>query len=295
LGALYLFYGGEAMPSAHIEGVNANQAYHRLAHEVLRGEEITARGLKTLELSPCEVAIYDPQDRIVESEARALSLRYLVGELCWYFNGSTDLASIAHYSKFWEKASDDGRTLRSSYGYRLFRQTDQLGYARDCLIEDAYSRKAVMVIYDQSDMRKSRDNPCTLSLQFMIRNKRLNLIVTMRSNDVWLGFPYDVAFFTLLQEIMLVMLRSTYPSLVLGTYYHHVGSMHGYATDYEKILRVTEEPLTLTNPIPRLVSTDVCDWFNDLLTFEKSQRGIVLYKEESRRTEFQDWCKQQLR
>lgn len=69
---------------------------------------------------------------------------------------------------------------------------------------------------------------CTLSLHWFIRENKLHLIVSMRSNDVILGFTNDVFQFTMLQEAMMLELRKTYPELGLGNYYHNAGSMHIY-------------------------------------------------------------------
>jgi thymidylate synthase len=48
----------------------------------------------------------------------------------------------------------------------------------------------------------------------------------MRSNDVFLGLPYDVFNFTMLQELMAVEL-----GIELGSYIHFAASLHLYETD----------------------------------------------------------------
>jgi thymidylate synthase len=70
---------------------------------------------------------------------------------------------------------------------------------------------------------ESKDIPCTVMLHFMIRNFKLNLTVYMRSNDAWLGLPYDLFNFTQIQCQVAVKLG--YPP---GNYYHIAGSMHVY-------------------------------------------------------------------
>ena len=54
----------------------------------------------------------------------------------------------------------------------------------------------------------------------------------MRSNDLWLGFPYDVFQFTCLQVRMAMEL-----GLDIGTYTHIAGSLHLYARDFEKAIK----------------------------------------------------------
>ncbi len=47
-----------------------------------------------------------------------------------------------------------------------------------------------------------KEIPCTTTLQFFVRNERLDMVTTMRSNDAYLGLPHDVFCFTMLQEII---------------------------------------------------------------------------------------------
>ena len=69
----------------------------------------------------------------------------------------------------------------------------------------------------------TKDLPCTISLQYLIREGALHCIVYMRSNDLWLGFPYDVFCFTAFQTKLAMEL-----GVKLGTYTHIAGSLHLY-------------------------------------------------------------------
>ena len=66
--------------------------------------------------------------------------------------------------------------------------------------------------------------PCTLGYRFLIRQGRLEMHTSMRSQDLWLGFPYDIFATTLLQELMAGWL-----GVEVGEYHHHVDSLHLYA------------------------------------------------------------------
>jgi hypothetical protein len=94
------------------------------------------------------------------------------------------------------------------------------------------TRQAVLSIWhpmDAYEVAKARrkDIPCTLSLQFLVREGRLNLIVTMRSNDIWLGLPYDIFCWTTLQAFIAEEL-----GLGMGWYQHQAGSLHLYEYNY---------------------------------------------------------------
>lgn len=197
--------------------------------------ESNPRGLRTKEMTNVALVLMNPYKRIVTLPSRKLSLRYLAGELSFYLAESDSLPFIAHYSAFWNKISDDGKTVNSAYGKRIFEE--QFRYCLKQLLMDPDTRKAVMVIYDKHDSKTtSKDNPCTMTLQFLVRDNRLNFTVFMRSNDVWLGTPYDIAFFTLVQERMLICLKmhEKFHEVKMGEYTHIVGSFHVYENHWDE-------------------------------------------------------------
>ncbi|MDQ3153581.1 MAG: thymidylate synthase [Actinomycetota bacterium] len=75
----------------------------------------------------------------------------------------------------------------------------------------------------ERDTRGHRDVPCTLGYRFFLCGGRLHMHTTIRSQDLWLGFPYDVFAATLLQELLAGWL-----GIELGEYHHHVDSLHLY-------------------------------------------------------------------
>lgn len=283
----------------YFTGQTASDAYKEVCRALTTAPTVSARGLKTKEVVMAHIELLDPRARIVTQKGRDLDMRYCVGELCYFLAGRTDLASIYHYSKFWAKVSDDGKTVNSAYGYRLFNAKNmhdytQLDYIVEVLIADPSSRKAVMPIYDRQDAHDSRDNPCTMFLQFLIRDNALQCHVFMRSNDVWLGLPYDIAFFTLVQEIVYMKLTRYVSNLTLGHYFHNAISMHAYENNWTGVYDCSTETNMPNHSVPELTLLDVDNWFNDLLTFEKAERGVVHYKKSGHATLFQSWAKLQL-
>jgi thymidylate synthase len=120
---------------------------------------------------------------------------------------------------------EDGGVLWGAYGARVHGLLVDLV----ALLErDPDSRQAVLTIYDSGrDLgRPKRDVPCTLSAQLLLRDRLLDMRITMRSNDLWLGTPYDFTQFAILQASVAQAL-----GVVPGAYHHSVGSLHLYATD----------------------------------------------------------------
>lgn len=169
--------------------------------------------------------INDPTFNIVNSEIRKMPVKYAIGELLWYLSGSNKLSAIERYSKAWTNLSDDGETVNSAYGYRIFEKFgfDQWEHIKDLLRQDPNTRQAVIHIKDAT-YKPTKDLPCTVCLQYFIRDGKLHATTYMRSNDIWLGFPYDVFSFTCLQILLAFEL-----GVEVGTYTHIAGSLHLYS------------------------------------------------------------------
>ena len=89
----------------------------------------------------------------------------------------------------------DGKTIHGGYGPRLFAWNrngtvvHQINNVLALLKRKPSSRRAVIQFFDAADIAKDHiEIPCTCTLQFLIRNRRLHLFASMRSNDAFLGF-----------------------------------------------------------------------------------------------------------
>lgn len=213
---------------------SANDAWMRTMHSLENSNESkeqSPRGLKSKEMLNVSLEIKNPKKRVISNPIRKISLPFAFGELLWYLNGKNDLETMEYYSRMMGKFSDDGKTLNSAYGYRMFGDHPQIGFNQwkevvERLREDRDSRQAIIHLHTPNN-KPTKDEVCTLSLQFLIREDRLDMVVNMRSNDIVWGFTYDVFNFTTFQELMANELQ-----VEVGTYYHNAASMHIYEKDY---------------------------------------------------------------
>nr|WP_231700846.1 thymidylate synthase [Arthrobacter sp. zg-Y750] len=205
----------------------------------------------------------DPRARVSRSQSRERIISGLA-ELLWYLSGSDSAAQIGYYVPYYKKpeVSSDGHVI-GAYGPRLmdFDGINQVHRVIDTLKRNPSSRNAVIQIFDHED---SEQAPCTLALQFVIRNGNLDMLATMRSNDLILGFPHDIFAFTMLQE---VVARSV--DVDLGTYYHSVGSLHLYTRDQEIASRYTGEGWHRKACMPAMPAGDPWVQINALLVLEE--------------------------
>tara|TARA_R110002049_G_scaffold194516_1_gene363411 strand:- start:56 stop:556 length:501 start_codon:yes stop_codon:yes gene_type:complete len=129
----------------------------------------------------------------------------------------------------WERMANDQGFVNSNYGYQWDRE-NQLDNVITMLRRDPDTRQATISIFDGKERNLySQDTPCTYAIQFTVVNNKLNMCVTMRSNDLWYGFCNDQYCFARLQQ--LITEETDYE---LGSYYHFAHNLHLYTKDQDK-------------------------------------------------------------
>jgi len=210
------------------------------------GDESSPRGMRTKELVNVSFTLSDPYRNIVWNRARKINPIFSVAEWLWMLLGRNDVASIAYFNKNIAKFSDDGETFYGAYGPRI---ADQLPQLVQALRKDPDTRQAVMTTW-LPNPAPTKDVPCTVAWQFLLRLGRLHAHVFMRSNDAWLGLPYDVFNFTRIQAYIAGLL-----GVEAGTYTHTVGSLHLYENNWAGAEQALCEPET--NPLGEPVSPEL--------------------------------------
>lgn len=233
---------------------NVNEAYLYQIKQLQSASESEPRGMKIKENLGVTFSIANPRDRITNNTIRQMSLPFAFGEFLWYLRGSNSLDIIEYYSKIYPRFSDDKVTVHGAYGARIFGgELSQWEQVKRVLIKDPDSRQAVISIYQPCDLfSSSLDIPCTCVLQYFIRNGQLNGITYMRSNDIYLGMPYDIFSFTMLQEMLAVELN-----VGLGTYTHMVGSLHIYKKKYQIFDGLAEAKSSMDQSMPSMTKEAV--------------------------------------
>ncbi|ANQ83446.1 hypothetical protein dqs_0369 [Azoarcus olearius] len=241
-------------------------------NELLKAHpSITATRGEFSELIGCCLHLTNPRARLSRSEGKGKIFSAL-GEFLWYMSGDTKLDFIDYYvpNRFQEESEDQVR-VRSGYGDRLFsfRGLNQVANVQALLKAHPGSRRGVIQLFDAADLAEHYPSiPCTCTLQFLVRDGRLHLVVSMRSNDAYIGLPHDVFAFTLLQEILARSLE-----LELGEYKHIAGSLHLYDTNRPAAQRYLSEGWHSTIAMPEMPEGDPWPAIGELQAIESSLRG----------------------
>jgi thymidylate synthase len=258
------------------EAETLDDALLKLYPELLSRESNVAasRGNNT-EILGVLIEIERARARLSRSETRGRLFSSL-GELLWYLSGDNRLDFIERYIKRYRQESEDyGKSVYGGYGPRLLSQrgSNQIENVIALLREHAVSRRAVIQIFNAEDIaNKHTEIPCTTTLQFFVRDECVHLIVNMRSNDAFIGFPHDVFCFTMLQEIVARTLGCE-----LGSYRHFVGSMHLYDTDRAQAKELIDEGFQSRIEMPPMPSGDPWPAIGAVLAAEARIRSGELF------------------
>ena len=170
-----------------------------------------------------------PMPAFIDLAARKVNVPFMFAEAAWIISGSNRLEDIEPYMKVYKNFSDDGVFLRGAYGPKV---VDQLGYVVDSIEKDNDTRQAVINIWRERP-GVSKDIPCTILMQFLLREGVLNCVTTMRSQDIVLGYTYDVFTFSMVARAVQLLLKERGIEVELGVLFVNAGSMHIYERHYE--------------------------------------------------------------
>ena len=205
---------------------NANEAYEYIHDRILQD----GMGFgDTRALFNVGFYITDPKDRKIINRERKWSEEYAEAEWQWYLTGMPNIKMLGEiYGKIpeiWKRMANKEGYVNSNYGYQ-WERNDQLGNVIAMLKANPDTRQATISIYDGKEVNDGtyqHDTPCTYAIQFTIVHNRLDMCVTMRSNDLWYGFCNDQYQFSKLQEMVSKRL-----DIETGVYYHFAHNMHLY-------------------------------------------------------------------
>lgn len=245
----------------NLKADNMDDIYKGICDNIINNSNVVGN---TKELNNFSFELTNLDNNVIN--VRNISKAYLCAELTWYMLARNDVAFINPFAGLWGRISDDGKTSYSAYGDIVFKRHgfNQIDKIIELFAKDPMSRRAVVNFnVPNKNVIETKDEICTIALQFIIRDGKLNCTGIMRSNDIWYGLPYDVVFFTEIQKYIAHRLN-----VQVGTYVHDVISLHCYERNYddmEKIIKTqkTEEisiDIEKLNMYKRLIERTVADF-----------------------------------
>lgn len=141
---------------------------------------------------------------------RRIPLRVFIAEQVWFLTGSRrPEETLREFTKIWDDFTNINGVIPAAYGYRWRRHfgRDQIAQLVTLLERDPSSRQGVVVAWDPaadglSPLHPRKNVPCPYAFTVNILGGALHMHSILRSNDMMLGCPHDVAGFALLQRML---------------------------------------------------------------------------------------------
>ena len=218
---------------------------------------------------------FNLQDGFPAVTTKALAWKGVVSELLWFLEGSdderrlaeirfkknrSDLVDLDKFSTIWtDNADNQGvelgydnsdviKKLGPIYGvqWRDWNGVDQIHELVDGLKTNPFGRRHILSAWNVEMIESMALPPCHVMSQFYVSSDGvLSCQMYQRSADMFLGVPFNIASYALLQSILANIL-----DLEPGDFVHTFGDAHIYKNSINQVKeQLTREPKKL----PRLI------------------------------------------
>ena len=218
---------------------------------------------------------FNLQDGFPAVTTKALAWKGVVSELLWFLEGSdderrlaeirfkknrSDLVDLDKFSTIWtdnadnqgvELGYDNSDTIKKLgpiYGvqWRDWNGVDQIHELVDGLKTNPFGRRHILSAWNVEMIESMALPPCHVMSQFYVSSDGvLSCQMYQRSADMFLGVPFNIASYALLQSILANIL-----DLEPGDFVHTFGDAHIYKNS---INQVKEQLIREPKKLPRLI------------------------------------------
>ncbi len=183
---------------------------------------------------------------------KKLHLRSIIVELLWFLRGDTNIKWLKENNvSIWDEWADENGDLGPVYGkqWRNWESPDgssidQIAQLVQQIKQDPNSRRQLVTAWNPGELKQMKLAPCHCLFQTAVIGGKLHLQLYQRSCDVFLGVPFNIASYALLQ-----MMLAQQCDLELGDFVWTGGDVHIYSNHFEQVkLQLTREP----RPLPKM-------------------------------------------
>ena len=201
-------------------------------------------------------------------------LKGIIHELLWFLSGSTNIKYLVdHDVHIWDEWADEHGELGPVYGSQWSswpgpdgKTIDQISRVVEDLKTNPDSRRHIVSAWNVAEVDEMALPPCHSLFQFYVADGRLSCQLYQRSADIFLGVPFNIASYALLN-----MMIAQVVDLQVGDFVHTLGDAHLYSNHIEQAdKQLLREPRSL--PSIR-INPDV----KDILGFKISDFELLEY------------------
>jgi thymidylate synthase len=198
---------------------------------------------------------FNLQDGFPLVTTKKTHLKSIIHELLWFLNGDTNIEYLKqHNVKIWDEWADENGDLGPVYGkqWRSWQGAngivvDQVKDLINQIKNNPDSRRMIISAWNVADLPQMKLMPCHCLFQFYVapsldgKKGRLSCQLYQRSADVFLGVPFNIASYALLN-----MMVAQVCNLDVGDFVWTGGDTHLYSNHFEQAqLQLTRKPFAL--------------------------------------------------
>jgi len=206
----------------------------RILAENLKNEVFVTdkTGVKTVEILNASFIANEP------AIFGTVNQEYVARELDWYTSMSLNVNDIpGGPPAIWKMVATPEGLINSNYGWCIYSKDNGYQYLNvvNQLKANPDSRRATMIynrpsMHDDYNKDGMSDFMCTNTVQYLVRDGKVNALVYMRSNDAVFGYKNDFAWQKYVLENVCEDL-----DLPIGDIYWNVASLHVYERHFNLI------------------------------------------------------------
>jgi len=233
--------------------VNADYEYlDALEYVLTEGEERTDRtGTGTRSIFGLNLT-FSNHDTFPILTTKRVHFKSVVGELIWMLSGSVNVKELRekYGVTIWDEWEQEDGTIGPGYGEQWRWawgadsegdpiKTDQIQNLIDGIKTDPTSRRHIVNAWNVGQVPEMALPPCHTMFQCYVRTDgTLDLQLYQRSSDMFLGLPFNIAQYALLQRII-AQLTGYMPGKLNIT----IGDAHIYLNHFEQVeVQLNREP-----------------------------------------------------
>lgn len=249
------------------------ESYKALVKRVLERGSIRQNrtGIQTISVFG-ESLVHDMRKGMPILTTKKIHIKSCIHELLWFLSGGTNIKYLNDNGvHIWDPWADANGNLGPIYGRQWTNSgpshVNQVQKAVDLIINDPYSRRIIIDAWNPSDLPNMALPPCHVLYQFYPEpiTKELSLSVYMRSADVFLGVPFDIAEGGLLLSMMAQITGYTPAKLI-----YFFGDTHIYTNH---LVQIHKQLSRTCFELPKLVLNKR----DSIFDYKFEDFGIVAY------------------
>ncbi len=178
---------------------------------------------------------------------KRVHLKSIIHELLWFLSGDTNIRYLQENGvSIWNEWADADGDLGPVYGrqWRDFGGVDQISELLRQISDSPDSRRMIVSAWNPPDVPDMALPPCHTLWQVRVLGGKLHLQLYQRSADMFLGVPFNIASYALVQ-LMLAKVTGLMP----GTFVHTMGDAHIYSNHMDQVrTQLARAPM----PLPQM-------------------------------------------